>query len=99
MPRRILSGEVVSDKMDKTIVLKVERKVKHPLYNKYVKKAKKYHAHDEDNSCKIGDTVRIIETKPFSKTKQWIVLKEDGKAKSKGKTEAKKETKAKAKSE
>jgi small subunit ribosomal protein S17 len=80
MPKRILTGVVVSDKMDKTVVVKVQRIVKHPLFNKYIKKAKKYHAHDEDNSVKMGETVKIIETSPMSKTKQWVVLKNNKKA-------------------
>ena len=78
MPRRILQGVVVSDKMDKTIVVKVERRVMHPIYKKFIKRSKKYHAHDENNLCKMGDVVRIRETKPISKTKTWEVLPEDG---------------------
>src|SRR3546814_10481707 len=66
MPKRILTGTVVSDKGDKTVVVKVERKVKHPLYGKIIRRSKKYHAHDEDNSIKAGETVRIEETKPRS---------------------------------
>ena len=66
MPKRILTGTVVSDKGDKTVVVKVERKVKHPLYGKIIRRSKKYHAHDEDNSIKAGETVRIEETKPIS---------------------------------
>ncbi|OPZ77695.1 MAG: 30S ribosomal protein S17 [Alphaproteobacteria bacterium ADurb.Bin438] len=74
MPKRILQGVVVSDKMDKTIVVKVERRVMHPLYKKFITKSKKYSAHDENNACKIGDIVRIIETSPKSKTKTWEVI-------------------------
>ncbi|MCC2601357.1 30S ribosomal protein S17 [Sphingopyxis yananensis] len=74
MPKRILTGTVVSDKGDKTVVVKVERKVKHPLYGKIIRRSKKYHAHDEDNSFKAGETVRIEETKPISKLKTWKVL-------------------------
>lgn len=74
MPKRILTGTVVSDKGDKTVVVKVERKVKHPLYGKIIRRSKKYHAHDEDNSFKAGETVRIEETKPVSKLKTWKVL-------------------------
>ena len=74
MPKRILTGTVVSDKGDKTVVVKVERKVKHPLYGKIIRRSKKYHAHDEDNSIKAGETVRIEETKPISKLKTWRVL-------------------------
>jgi len=74
MPKRILVGTVVSDKTDKTITVKVERKVKHPLYGKIIRRSKKYHAHDEENSFKTGETVRIEETRPISKTKTWKVL-------------------------
>ena len=74
MPKSILTGTVVSDKGDKTVVVKVERKVKHPLYGKIIRRSKKYHAHDEDNAIKAGETVRIEETKPISKLKTWRVL-------------------------
>ena len=74
MPRRILVGTVVSDKTDKTVTVLVERKVKHPLYGKIIRRSKKYHAHDEGNEFKPGDTVRIEETRPISKTKTWTVL-------------------------
>ncbi len=74
MPKRILVGTVVSDKTDKTVVVKVERKVKHPLYGKIIRRSKKYHAHDEDNSFKTGETVRIEETRPMSKLKTWKVI-------------------------
>ena len=74
MPKRILTGTVVSDKNDKTIVVLVERKVKHPLYGKIIRRSKKYHAHDEANEFKAGETVRIEETKPISKNKTWKVL-------------------------
>ena len=74
MPKRILTGTVTSDKTDKTVTVKVERRVKHPLYGKIIKRSKKYHAHDEKNEYTIGDTVRIEETKPISKTKTWAVL-------------------------
>ena len=74
MPKRILVGTVVSDKTDKTVTVKVERKVKHPLYGKIIRRSKKYHAHDEANEYKAGDTVRIEETRPISKTKTWRVL-------------------------
>ena len=74
MPKRILVGTVVSDKTDKTVTVLVERKVKHPLYGKIIRRSKKYHAHDEGNEFKPGDTVRIEETKPISKTKTWRVL-------------------------
>jgi small subunit ribosomal protein S17 len=74
MPKRILIGTVVSDKTDKTVTVQVERKVKHPLYGKIIRRSKKYHAHDEANEYKPGDTVRIEETRPISKTKTWKVL-------------------------
>jgi len=74
MPKRILIGTVVSDKTDKTVTVKVERKVKHPLYGKIIRRSKKYHAHDEGNAFKMGETVRIEETRPISKTKSWRVI-------------------------
>ncbi|AKH41154.1 small subunit ribosomal protein S17 [Altererythrobacter atlanticus] len=74
MPKRILTGTVVSDKTDKTVTVKVERKVKHPLYGKIIRRSKNYHAHDEANEYKPGDKVRIEETRPISKTKTWKVL-------------------------
>ncbi|GAA4766284.1 30S ribosomal protein S17 [Stakelama sediminis] len=74
MPKRVLTGEIVSDKTDKTVVVKVERKVKHPLYGKIMRRSKKYHAHDEANEYKAGETVRIEETKPISKLKTWKVI-------------------------
>jgi small subunit ribosomal protein S17 len=69
--RKTRIGIVTSNKMDKTITVAVERKVKHPIYGKFVKKTTKFHAHDEKNECSIGDTVRIMETRPLSKTKRW----------------------------
>ncbi|ANU07623.1 30S ribosomal protein S17 [Paraurantiacibacter namhicola] len=74
MPKRILTGTVTSDKTDKTVTVLVERKVKHPLYGKIIRRSKKYHAHDEANEYVIGDEVRIEETKPVSKTKTWKVI-------------------------
>lgn len=74
MPRRILQGVVVSDKGDKTVVVSVERQVMHPVYKKFIKRSKKYAAHDENNQFKTGDIVRIIESKPISKTKAWTVI-------------------------
>lgn len=67
-------GRVVSDKMDKTVTVRLERLVKHPLYGKYIRRSSKVHAHDESNDCKEGDTVRIAETRPQSKTKSWQVI-------------------------
>jgi small subunit ribosomal protein S17 len=66
-------GQVVSDKMDKTVVVNVERQYSHPLYKKYVRRTKHYYAHDEANDCHVGDTVRIVETRPLSRTKRWRV--------------------------
>ena len=74
MPKRVLTGTVVSDKTDKTVVVRVERRVKHPLYAKIIKRSKKYHAHDEGNAFKEGEIVRIEETAPISKLKTWRVL-------------------------
>lgn len=75
MPKRILEGTVVSDKMDKTVVVKVVRQVQHPVYKKFIKKLKKYMAHDESNSVKEGEYVKIVESKPYSKNKKWTVVK------------------------
>ncbi len=70
---RVLTGKVVSDKMDKTITVMVERRVKHPLYGKYITRSTKLHAHDEKNECAMGDVVSIRESKPLSKTKTWML--------------------------
>ncbi|MEQ1509892.1 MAG: 30S ribosomal protein S17 [Sphingopyxis sp.] len=74
MPKRILQGTIVSDKGDKTVVVKVERRVKHPLYAKIIRLSKKYHAHDEGNEFHTGEVVRIEETRPISKQKTWRVI-------------------------
>ena len=74
MPKRILQGTVVSDKGEKTVVVKVERKFLHPLLKKTIRRSKRYHAHDEGNAHKVGDTVRIVECPPRSKTKTWEVV-------------------------
>ena len=74
MPKRILQGVVVSDKNDKTIVVKVERRLLHPVFKKTVRLSKKYHAHDEKNEAKIGEVVRIEETRPLSKLKRWAFI-------------------------
>ncbi|HEY5226215.1 MAG TPA: 30S ribosomal protein S17 [Methylovirgula sp.] len=74
MPKRILQGTVVSDKQDKTIVVKVERRFTHPLLKKTVRRTKNYHAHDEENHCKVGDAVLIEETRPLSRLKRWKVV-------------------------
>ncbi len=76
MPKRILQGVVVSDKMDKSVVVRVERRVMHPVYKKYIKRSAKYTAHDENNLCKVGDVVQIMESRPLSKTKTWVVVSE-----------------------
>jgi len=78
MPRRVLTGRVTSDKMDKTITVLVDRRVMHPLYKKFIRKSKKYAAHDEANLCKVGDLVRIIECPPISKRKTWMLLERNG---------------------
>ena len=78
MPRRVLTGRVTSDKMDKTITVLVDRRVMHPLYKKFIRRSKKYAAHDETNECKTGDMVRIIECPPISKRKTWTVIERNG---------------------
>ncbi|MFA5354198.1 MAG: 30S ribosomal protein S17 [Thermodesulfovibrionales bacterium] len=75
MPKKVYSGKVVSDKMDKTVVVAVTRAFQHPLYKKTIKKVTRFKAHDEENSCKIGDTVQIIESRPLSKDKRWQIIK------------------------
>jgi len=75
MPRKRMVGVVVSDKMDKTVVVAVERLVQHSRYKKYIRRTKKYHAHDERNECRVGDVVEIEETRPLSKTKRWRVVR------------------------
>jgi small subunit ribosomal protein S17 len=79
--RKTRTGLVTSDKMDKTITVAVERKVKHPIYGKFVKKTTKFHAHDEKGACGIGDVVKIMETRPLSKTKRWRLVEIIQKAK------------------
>ena len=81
MPKRVLTGTVVSDKTDKTVVVSVERRVKHPLYGKIIKLSKKYHAHDADNAFHAGEIVRIEECAPISKLKTWTVVDRIGVAK------------------
>jgi small subunit ribosomal protein S17 len=71
---RALTGKVVSSSRDKTIAVLVERRVRHPLYKKYIKRSTKVHAHDENNECGLGDVVRVTESKPFSKTKSWVLV-------------------------
>ena len=78
MPKRILQGVVVSDKGNKTVIVKVERRMMHPIYKKFIRRSKKYAAHDENNTRKVGDTVRIIECPPISKTKRWTLLEDEG---------------------
>ena len=77
MPKRILTGTVVSSNTNKTIVVKVTRRVQHKLYKKIISQTKKYHAHDENNSFKVGDIVKIIESKPISKLKSWTVVNDN----------------------
>ncbi len=72
--KRALTGKVVSNSRDKTISVLVERRVRHPIYKKYIKRSTKVHAHDENNECGLGDVVRVTESKPFSKTKSWALL-------------------------
>jgi small subunit ribosomal protein S17 len=74
MPKRVLQGVVTSDKADKTVTVKVERRYTHPIYKKTVRSSKKYAAHDEQNKCKTGDVVKIEESRPMSKTKKWTVV-------------------------
>ncbi|ABS60976.1 30S ribosomal protein S17 [Fervidobacterium nodosum] len=74
MPKKRLVGVVVSDKMDKTVTVKVERLVKHAKFGKYVKRTKKFYAHDENNACRVGDVVEIEESRPLSKLKRWVVV-------------------------
>ena len=78
MPKRILSGTVISSNSNKTIVVNVTRRIKHKLYKKIIRRSKKYHAHDENNEFKIGDIVSIVESKPISKLKRWKVLSNVG---------------------
>ena len=80
MPKRVLTGRVVSDKMDKTVTVLVERRVMHPLYKKFIRRSKKYAAHDEANLCQIGDMVRIEECPPISQRKAWLVTAQNGTA-------------------
>ena len=80
MPRRVLTGRVTSDKMDKTVTVLVDRRVMHPLYKKFIRRSKKYAAHDEANECRAGDVVRIIECPPISKRKTWTVIERNGAA-------------------
>ena len=79
--RKVRKGAVISDKMDKTVVVQVQDLVKHPLYKRIIKRSSKFKAHDEDNACRIGDKVRIMETRPLSKEKCWRVLEITEKAK------------------
>ena len=78
MPRRVLTGRVTSDKMNKTVTVLVDRRVMHPLYKKFIRKSKKYAAHDEANLCKVGDMVRIVECPPISKRKTWTLVERNG---------------------
>ena len=80
MPKRTLQGVVVSDKQDKTIVVRVDRRFTHPIYKKTIRRSKNYHAHDENNQFKAGDLVRIEESKPLSKLKRWTVVQAETKS-------------------
>ncbi len=80
MPRRVLTGRVTSDKMDKTITVIVERRIQHKLYKKFIRRSKKYAAHDETNLAKEGDAVRIEECRPISKNKSWLLIERNGEA-------------------
>lgn len=80
MPKRVLTGRVTSDKTDKTITVLVERRVMHPLYKKFIRRSKKYAAHDDANLCKEGDVVQIEECRPISKSKSWVVIERNGAA-------------------
>jgi small subunit ribosomal protein S17 len=77
MPKRVLQGVVTSDKGDKTVVVKVERRLRHPIYKKFIRRSKTFMAHDEENVVKVGDIVRIRECRPISKRKVWEVIKDD----------------------
>ncbi len=78
MPKRLLTGTVISSNSNKTIVVKVSRRVKHKMYRKIITRSKNYHAHDENNAFKVGDKVSITESKPISKLKTWIVISDNG---------------------
>jgi small subunit ribosomal protein S17 len=80
MPKRVLTGRVTSDKQDKTVTVLVERRVMHPLYKKFIRRSKKYAAHDETNLCREGDQVSIEECRPISKRKSWLVVQRNGEA-------------------
>ncbi|MEE9300363.1 MAG: 30S ribosomal protein S17 [Alphaproteobacteria bacterium] len=82
MPRRIQQGVVVSDAGDKTVIVRVDRRVLHPLYKKVIRRSSKFAAHDPDNACKVGDAVKIRECRPISKTKRWVVITEKAEASS-----------------
>ena len=101
MPKRILQGVVVSDKADKTAVVRVERRIMHPLYKKYITRSKRFAAHDADNRCRIGDKVRIQECPPISKSKAYTVIYDDttGPARSEPKADVRTETKTEVKAE
>ena len=78
MPKRVLAGRVTSDKMDKTVTVLVDRRVMHPIYKKFIRQSTKFAAHDEANTCKVGDLVRIEECPPISKRKTWLVIERNG---------------------
>lgn len=72
--RKVRVGKVVSDRMDKTVVVEIDRLIKHPVYKRYVKRTKKYSVHDEENTCRVGDTIRFMETRPLSRSKRWRLV-------------------------
>jgi len=74
MPKRVLLGTVISDKADKTVVVRVERRFRHPVYKKFIRRSKRYAAHDSENACKVGDSVRIRECRPISRRKRWEIV-------------------------
>ena len=80
MPKRVMQGVVVSDRSDRTVVVRVERRVKHPIYKKFIRRSKKFHAHDPENRFKVGDIVRIQECRPLSKLKSWEALYDEAPA-------------------
>ena len=98
MPKRTLQGEVISDKQDKTVIVRVERRFTHPVMKKTVRRSKNFHAHDEANEYKVGDLVRIEEHKPISKLKHWLVISGEKRAKTEAPIESESEKKPKSRS-
>jgi small subunit ribosomal protein S17 len=98
MPKRTMQGEVVSDKQDKTVVVRVERRFTHPVMKKTIRRSKTFHAHDEKNEFKVGDLVEIQEHKPISKLKRWLVISGEKRSKTEAPIESESEKKAKSRS-